>query len=377
MPWKAKDTMSLRREFVELAVRPGANIRQLCRRFSISPATGYKWLARWSEHGETGLIDRSRRPHTCPTRTEPALEEAILAIRKKSHNEWGGRKINRRLKDLGWSGPPAPSTITEVMRRHGRLNRALAQPKALGRFERPAPNDLWQMDFKGHFAMRTGRCHPLGLIDDHSRYNLGLFACGNERAVTVRPRLEEIFSRYGLPWEMLMDNGSCWGVDGQNRHTQLTVWLIRLGIRVIHGRPYHPQTQGKQERFHGTLQRELLAHEKFLSLAHCQERFDQWRQVYNCQRPHESLDLDVPVRHYQPSSRQYPDHLPAIEYAPGDIVRKVGSNGRIVYQSRRYRICQAFRGQSVALRPSGLDGLLDVFFCSQKIARIDLRTEES
>jgi len=170
----------------------------------------------------------------------------------------GGRKIRRRLQDLRHQAVPSASTITAILHRNGRIEGAAsAGHKPFERFERVAPNELWQMDYKGHFATAAGRCHPLTVVDDHSRYAVGLRACSDERAGTVRAELTAIFRCYGLPERMLMDNGSPWGSsDGEHRHTGLSLWLLELGVAVSHGRPHHPQTQGKDERFHRTLMAE-------------------------------------------------------------------------------------------------------------------------
>ena len=127
-------------------------------------------------------------------------------------------------------------------------------------------------------------------------YALGLEACGDERDATARERLVAVFRRYGLPDAMLMDNGPPWGdAEGGEPYTAFAVWLMRLGVRVAHGRPYHPQTQGKDERFHRTLKFEVLRHFNFTSLEHCQREFDAFRDRYNLVRPHDALGLATPV----------------------------------------------------------------------------------
>lgn len=162
------------------------------------------------------------------------MEAAVLRVRE-AHPAWGGRKIRARLQTQDWATVPAASTITAILHRHGKIDPAESlKHRAWQRFEAQAPNDLWQMDFKGHFATAQGRCHPLTVLDDHSRYALGLEACADERTATVKERLTRIFRRYGLPRKMLMDNGSPWGADWEHPYTPLTVWLLRLGLGVTH-----------------------------------------------------------------------------------------------------------------------------------------------
>ena len=243
------------------------------------------------------------------------------------------------------------------------------------RFERPQPNELWQMDFKGHFTLQHDRCHPLTLLDDHSRFNLALQACANERGDTVRDRLTAVFRRYGVPQAMLMDNGSPWGNDSAQPFTPLTVWLMQLGISVLHSRPHHPQTLGKLERFHRSLKSEVLAGTTFTDLDHCQRAFDTWRTFYNLERPHHALDLDTPITRYTPSPRPFPETLPALDYAPDDHVRSVDVSGRISFQGKRLRVGRAFTHKQVALRPTQTDGVWNVHFSIQRIKTIDLREQ--
>jgi transposase InsO family protein len=378
MPFMEVSMNEQRREFVVLSSKEEANIRELCRRFGISRTTGYKWIERFRQEGLAGLEERSRRPQASPHRTCTAMEAKVLELRELSNNVWGGRKIRRTLEDKGDSGVPAASTITAILRRHERINQATAlqHPGPWQRFERETPNELWQMDFKGHFGIHSGRCHPLTSLDDHSRYDILLSACGNEQGKTVRHALEGAFRIYGLPLAMLMDGGSPWSDPGGDPYTGFSVWLMRLGIRVLHGRPRHPQTQGKEERFHRTLKAEVVNGRSFRDLADCQRAFDVWRQRYNHERPHEALDMETPAKRYRPSPRSFPDMLPAIEYAPGDYVRKVDSDGFVSFRNQPLRISKAFRGQFVALRPTGEDGVFAVHYCAHKIFTLDLRQSE-
>jgi transposase InsO family protein len=374
MPWREVSIVDERREFVRLAMQEGANRRELCRRFNIHPDTGYKWLGRGTADEE--LVDRSRRPHTSPARTVSAVEQRILAVRD-AHPAWGARKIARCLERDGLT-PPAYSTVHEILRRYGRIVARPGGAAAPQRFEKPAPNLLWQMDFKGWLPLADGtRCHPLTVIDDHSRYSLVLDACADEQATTVQSRLEPAFRRYGLPEAFFVDNGTPWGdAFGQN-WTRFGVWLLKLGIAVLHSRPYHPQSRGKNERFHRTLKAEVFAFERFRDLADVQRALDRWRTIYNLDRPHQALDQEVPASRYRPSARVMPERLPKVDYDQHEIVRTVGTTKAYVsFKGRLWKVPQAFCGERLAIRPLATDGLYGAFFGAHQVANIDLTHKE-
>lgn len=197
-------------------------------------------------------------------------------------------------------------------------------------------------------------------------------ACLDEQTATVRDALADAFRRYGLPWRMTMDNGSPWGGARDSPHTPPAVWLLRLGVGVGHSRPCHPQTPGKDERFHRTPKAERLAHAAFAGRAEAQRRFDAWREAYNLERPRQASAMEPPASRYRASARPFPEDLPPVEYAPGDAVRKVQAGGELSYQGRVLKVGKAFRGCPVALRQTGQDGLMDVFFCQHRIASINL-----
>ena len=374
MPWEECNAMSRRQEFVMLANAEGANKAALCRRFGISRRVGYKWLERYQTAGVAGLGDRSRRPKTSPRRTPEPLEAAVVAVRL-THPAWGGRKIRRVLQNDGVSPVPAVSTVTDILHRSGLIDPAeSAKHVPFIRFEHAAPNDLLQMDFKGHFAVGSGRCHPLTVVDDHSRFGVVLKAIDNERGDSVKTALTEAFRIYGLPRRMTMDNGAPWGAAHTDHGlTPLVVWLIRLGIKVSHSRPYHPQTQGKNERFNGTLLREVIAPRQFTTMAEVQAAFDRWRDIYNHQRPHEGIALAVPADRYQVSPREFSDVLPPITYPPGVLVRRVQQQGYISFKGRILKIPKALAGYPVAIEPSlENDGVTNVRFLTTLVATFTL-----
>jgi transposase InsO family protein len=366
LPWSHVTVKDQREEFVGLARQPDANISELCRRFDISRKTGYKWLQR------EDLQDRSRRPKSSPSKMPDEREAMVVALRAE-HPAWGGRKLAHVLaRDHGV--PMAPSTANSVLRRHGLIDPAASRAAtAWHRFEHETPNALWQMDFKGHFAMDSGRCHPLTVLDDHSRFNVVLHALDCERREPVQQVLQQAFEHFGLPERINADNGPPWGAPTPGALTALGVWLIRLGVQLTHSRPLHPQTNGKDERFHRTLAAEVLQGRRFKDLPDVQRQFDPWRQEYNAHRPHEAIGMHTPASRYQASPRSMPSTLPPVEYGPGDIVRRVGDGGRISIKGLKLRVGKALVGQDVALRPRVQDdGSFDVFFCHHRLEPIDL-----
>jgi hypothetical protein len=235
------------------------------------------------------------------------------------------------------------------------------------------------MDFKGWVVLADGkRCHALTIVDDHSRYALCIAACGDEQSRTVQGLLEQTFRRYGLPDGLFVDNGSPWGDASGAQWTRLKVWLLKLGIRLLHSRPYHPQSRGKNERFHRTLNAEVLALTRLRDIAEAQRAFDQWRNSYNLERPHEALGQEVPASRYRPSLRSMPERVPQVEYDEHEIVRIVPqTKDYISFKGCQWKVPQAFRGERIAIRPLTTDGQYGIFFAAHQIATIDLTNKES
>lgn len=374
MPWKEASRVNLRLEFVLSASVEGSNKRALAREFGISPTTAYKWLAR-HERGE-GTLDQARRPLSSPTRVREEWRELIIKERTR-HPAWGARKIHAvllRSQGLPREETPSVPTVHRVIEQAGLVRHA---PTALPvtRFEREHPNELWQMDFKGHVPLTTGeRLHPLTILDDCTRFVTGVAALSGETEELVWPHLVRAFEENGLPEAVLCDNGSPWGA-AEARFTTLGRRLLRLGVRVLHGRARHPQTQGKLERVNCTLNQELLSRQSFSSFWEAQVALEAWREQYNRVRPHEALGMLVPAEKYSVSARSLPQCLPPVTYEVDDVVRKVQDKGLISYGGREYRVGAAFKGERVALRRSGDPGVLSVFYCREEIARLTLEEE--
>jgi transposase InsO family protein len=348
MPWKVQPMSEMRFAFVHHVLTGGLSVTTACRRFAISRKTGYKWLQRYRHAPLEPLRDRSRRPLVSPVRTSPEIELAVLNVRDQ--HGWGAPKIHALLRPTV-ADLPGPRTITRVLRRHGRIGPPRPEaPPADQRFQRDQPNQLWQIDFKGPLEVERQRVCPLSLIDDHSRYLLALTPCPDLTMNTAWEVLWQVMGEVGLPEAVLADNA----FGNRQKHGLGLSWfdvrLIRCGIRPIHGRPYHPQTQGKVERFHGTLERELWPRVRRDRLEHFAQDLDHWRRaVYNTLRPHEALDQEPPILHWTPSPRKRPDQLPLPPYPCGATLRKVFDPGLIHWRHYRIRVGHGLVGQLVRL----------------------------
>jgi len=369
MSWKEKTVEQSREEFVLAALCGEDSISELCRKAGISRPTAYKWMRRY-QAGEP-LSDRSHTTRDHPNRTPPETEALILEARTR-HPTWGGRKLIRYLQDKGYQNLPAASTATEILKRGGRISPEESEAhKPYRRFQKEEPNQLWQMDFKGHFAMADGRrCHPLTMSDDCSRKLLCLDAYDNERWKSVERSLLRVFSEYGLPDAILSDNGPPWA-DHTNGYTPYEIWMMQLGILPMHGRALHPQTQGKEERFHRTLKEDVLKRYTIRDLVEAQSIFDHYREEYNVERPHAALNYDVPEKHYRSSARKLPSTWGEPEYDAGATLRKVNCKGYLSIQKHRYYLSESFAGKYVELLFRS-ENKVRVCYGAYKIAKINL-----
>lgn len=368
--------MSERQELVRLAHQTSLSVSELARRFGVHRKTVHKWLKREREAGS--LQEVSRRPHRSPGRTQEAIEAQVVALRRE-HPCWGGRKLARVLQNRGWEEVPSPSTITDICRRHGLIRPEASQAsEPWQRFEHPQPNDLWQIDFKGTIRIGQRRCDPLTLLDDHSRFNLALRANRDMTQETVKQELTAVFQRYGLPRRINMDNGSPWG-NGRAPQTSLSalaIWMIHLGIRISYSGPFHPQTNGKEERFHRSLKAEVLG-APFASFEQAQQAFDRWRQIYNTLRPHQGIGMAVPADRYRPSPTPFPTILPDLPYGPDDTVLRVRGHGRLYFGGRCTALSMALSNHDVAVRPKATaDGVYQVYFGHHYLIEIDLNRRD-
>lgn len=369
MPWARTDVREERVKFVVRAASGRERMAVLCREFGISRPTGYRWRRRYEEAGSVaGLKERSRRPQSCPWQTEWDREERVVELRQEWG--WGAKKIAILLGEEG--RPLAVSTINRILKRRGLVGEAERQPAAVERFERSAPNELWQMDGKGEYTASDGTCYPLSILDDHSRYAVGLFGLRVLGAEEVQRCLVRTFERYGVPEALLMDHGSpWWSTTNGYGLTRLSVWLLEQGIRLHYGRVRHPQTQGKVERFHRTLAEAVRHRGRPQWLGEWPGWLEAFQRNYNEQRPHEALGMRRPRERYRPSPRRYDPHPPEWEYPPGSLVRRLNPDGCLYWQGKQWFVCEALPGRWVQLEKLG--ELLLVSYRHMYVREIDAK----
>lgn len=371
MAWTGRTVEELREEFVKKVLANEKSKSALCQEYGISRPTGDKWIQRYLNN--ESLSDKSRAPFTTPNRISTEIEQLIVDTRKK-YPALGAAKIHRILENQGYPNLPCVKTVNNVLKRNNLISKE-ASLKATPhlRFEKTAPNDMWQADYKGHFALKDNtRCHPLNIIDDYSRFNLCCEAQYTESFAEIQPVMIRIFQEFGLPFSLLCDNGNPWGTPQSTGYTKFEVWLMELGILTIHCRIRHPQTQGKEESFNRSLTRECLAYHEFEDMNAAQLGFNEYRNFYNHHRPHHALDLDVPAKRYQPSERKMPTRIEEWEYGQGYQLCKVRSHGFFNYNGQGYFLSEGFADKTIAVRESSLPGQISLFFRQFRIGRIDV-----
>ena len=356
MPWEVNTVLDQRLDFIADCRRGEYAHAELCRSYGISRKTGYKWLARCAADPVIGLLDRSRAPATHPNRLGAELAEQIVALRT-DHPSWGPRKLRARLvreqPDQPW---PAPSTIGALLRdgglsssrrRRGRAGERPRVPLTVGN----GPNEVWTLDYKGHFALGDGtRCHPLTLQDHYSRALLRCQALPREDFPGAQPVMVAAFREFGLPEVLRSDNGAPFASSGLTGLTRLSAWWLRLGLRVERIAPAHPEQNGRHERMHATLKAEATRPPQ-RDLRAQQREFERFRHEYNYERPHEALGQAVPADYYQRSPRAYPARLPPVEYPPGWEVRQVRTKGHVHWRGALPFVSETLVGEPVGLCP--------------------------
>lgn len=371
------DACQQRRRFVEDLESGRWTMTELCTRYGISRPTGHFWQRRYDEAGIAGLTARSSAPHSCPHRTEAALEAAVLAARRTYG--WGAKKLQRRLQDLApTTAWPARSTINDILDRHGLLQkqrprRAWQHP---GRTPVSAvvPNDVWPADFKGQFKTGDGRyCYPLTVTDAVSRRVLGCQGLGAITTAATRRVFVAVFRACGCPGAIRTDNGMPFAASGLQGLSSLNVWWMQLEIVHQRIRPGCPQDNGSHERMHRELKRETARPPAANARAQ-QRRFDAFRQRYNAERPHEALAGLTPDRLWTPSARPYPEHRLTPSYPASAEIRRVSHGGTISWRGQLIFLSEVLRGEDVALDEVD-DDTWNLTYYRTLLARWDQRTQ--
>jgi putative transposase len=331
----------------------GEKMAVLCREFDISRKTGYKIFNRYQDCGLEGLTDRSRRPYRQANQL-PFQIEALIVQLKREHPTWGAPKIRDRLRRRHLDiQTPAISTVHAVLDRHGLVTRRRrrkhrAEGTSLSRPDQP--NDLWCADYKGEFMLADRRyCYPLTISDFATRYLLACDALATTKERYAFTVFERAFKDYGLPMVIRTDNG----VPFASPHSlfglsKLSVWWLRLGIRIERIKPGHPEQNGRHERMHLTLKKEATkpAAKNFLQQ---QERFDTFRECYNDERPHQALAMKYPGELYVPSPRSY-HGLEELQYPFHDRTITVTQCGRVCFGRQKINLSTVFAGQNVGVK---------------------------
>ena len=367
MPWECRTVENQRREFAQAAMYC-SNFSALCREFGITRCTGQKWVDRYRDFQP--LTDRSRRPHTSPTKTPDDVERLILTVRADNPG-WGARTIRNVLLQEGHKNIPCAKTVNNILNRYGCISPEESQKRQpFTRFQKDLCNQMWQADFKGEFRMEDGRyCYPLDILDDHSRFAIRV-APRLSTANVVIPVFAEAFREFGLPDSILSDNGAQFA-GFRKGYTQFERWLMDLDILPIHGRIKHPQTQGKIERFHRTMKQELLNHTTIMNIEDAENKFCIWRDKYNNIRPHEALGMKRPSDVYEPSQRQYSETIKKYEYGGEYHVIKVNSWGYVRFDKWQVYLSETMIDQYIEFRPSPNGETFVACYRNFKIAEFD------
>jgi transposase InsO family protein len=382
MPFHEVSRMEQRKRMVYRVEHEGVSVTEAARQAGVSRATFYTWQSRARQEGLVGLEEASRRPHHSPGATADELVQQVLAC-KERYPAWGGKKISAWLWPQPGEAPVTVRTVDRILLRHGLTRTRTASPlamPALQRFERARSNELWQMDFKG--MGRPRHCYaPLSILDDHSRYVFRFEPLEQQTQEAVWRELWGLFGEVGLPDQFLTDNGSCFAGTWGEGPTQLETRLWLLGIQTTQGRPYHPQTQGKVERFHRTMDEELAARGMALrqaDIAAARAAYAPLVHIYNWERPHEALEMRVPGAVYEPSNRVRPLRLPEHELPEGAVKRRVSIEGKVDYRGMAYRVGKGLRGQTVEMREVQREGqdCAEILFAGVVVKTIQLALKQ-
>ena len=356
MPWIETEPMNEKVKFISAYLKnEEATFLELCERFNISSKTGYKYINRYKEEGIDGLKERSKAPYVQANRMASHIEQSILDV-KSHHPSWGSKKIKNWLQqercDILW---PAKSTIDDLLKRHGLVPRA-KRKRSVAPYTQPfvlcgQSNDSWSIDYKGQFLLGDKQlCYPLTVTDNFSRYLLAVEGSERISGAAVKQTLTNLFVEYGLPSAIRSDNGPPFASHAVAGLSELSVWLIKLGIIPERIRKGHPEENGRHERMHLTLKKETASPPEY-NQAQQQQRFNSFRTEFNEQRPHEGLNFNRPAWLYTQSTRKFPSKIPAVEYSNNfDLTRKIRTNGTMKWKGKELFVSETLIGETIGMK---------------------------
>jgi transposase InsO family protein len=347
--------MEQRYQAVLAVVQDGWKVVEVARRVGVSRQTLHAWIARYERGGLSSLADRSHRPTSCPHQTTAEIEAIICELRRE-HPGWGPRRIEHHLAKAGVEPVPSRSSIYRCLRRHGliELRRRRKRRDQYRRWERERPMQLWQMDVMGGVLLDDGtELKVVTGIDDHSRFCVAAGLVTRAISKAVCEVLAASLHRWGIPDEILTDNGKVF--TGRFGPQPVEVLFDRIcrenGISHRHTGVRSPTTTGKIERFHQSLRREFLADRSFPPLEAAQVELDAWVADYNSTRPHQALEMATPAERFRLTPlAQGRASVPvdAREDHGGQwVLRRVGSNGMVSVDNQLLSVTNAYKGELV------------------------------
>jgi transposase InsO family protein len=370
-----------RYQAVLAVIGEGQTVTEVAARFGVSRKTVHVWLVRYESGGLENLADRSHRPVSCPHQMEPAVE-VVLAELRRAHPSWGPRRLVFELGRRGVEPVPSESGVYRALVRLSLIDPGArrARDRKWKRWERGRPMELWQMDVVGGFVLADGtRAKVLTGIDDHSRFIVCAHVMQRESSRNVCEGLAAAMRAYGVPEEILTDNGKVF--TGRFNQPPVEVLFDRIcrenGITHRLTQPRSPTTTGKIERFHRSLRAEFRTDRVFADLAAVQVELDAWVQDYNHCRPHQAIDMDVPAQRFERT-----DLAPVTQLRATNDGRPAASRGDGSWVARRASavgvVCVNWQQVCLGIAAAGRN--IDVWVTAEVMQFFDgdqlLRTEK-
>ena len=378
MPWKETDKMEQKELFIQEMLKQEKPFKHLCEEFGISEKTGYKWKNRFLERGKVGLYEQSRARQTQNGIDGDTAAELIRI--KNAHLAWGPKKIREiYAKAFPQKATPSLSSVKRILDKAGLVKQRKTRPPASSdcprmqrQIQAEAPNDVWNIDFKGWWKSDGEICEPFTVRDRYSRKILCARLMTSKTSEAVRSVMTDLFKTYGLPKVIHSDNGAPFSApNGLLNLTSLSVWWITLGIMPDRSLKGHPEQNGSLERMHRDIAEEIEGRIPGGIRAN-QAVLDEWREEYNSVRPNEAIGMKTPDELYTGSPRKYTGDYDELEYPMGFLVRKVFRSGEILINGVRITIGYSLRGWHVGLKPMDDGRRFLVFLADFLLGTLDL-----